>query len=161
MRVQSNFGGIDLISRSSSYTGCKYWSAFSAVSFTNTCVGFFYQICTKSNITSKRNGYTLVTSHLDFLRKLTPALRMSCIDKVLVLSYILVKSSNRPRVFLPIFGKAIRTISISFSFPNRKAYQSSITEKAKQNFVSCIQEPLSNTLTLNFKIHKNLHCMVG
>ena len=37
--------------------------------------------------------------------------------------YILVKSSNRPRVFLPIFGKAIRTISISFAFPNRPAYQ--------------------------------------
>ena len=42
--------------------------------------------------------------------------------------YILVKSSNRPRVFLPIFGRAIRTISISFEFPNRLAYQSSITE---------------------------------
>ena len=43
-------------------------------------------------------------------------------------NYILVKSSNRPRVFLPIFGEAIRTISISFAFPNRPAYQSSITE---------------------------------
>ena len=41
---------------------------------------------------------------------------------------ILVKSSNRPRVFLPIFGKVIRTISISFAFPNRPAFQSSITE---------------------------------
>ena len=44
--------------------------------------------------------------------------------------YILVKSSNWPCVFLPILGKAIRTISISFAFSNRSAYQSSITEKA-------------------------------
>ena len=42
--------------------------------------------------------------------------------------YILVKSSNRPHIFLQIFGKAIRTISISFAFLNRSAYQSSITE---------------------------------
>ena len=42
--------------------------------------------------------------------------------------YILVKSSNRQRMFLPIFGKAIRTISILFAFPNRPVYQSSITE---------------------------------
>ena len=35
---------------------------------------------------------------------------------------ILVKSPNRPRVFIPIFGRAIRTISISFAFPNRQAY---------------------------------------
>ena len=42
--------------------------------------------------------------------------------------YILVKSSNRPRVFLPIVGKAITTTSISFVFPNRPANQSSITE---------------------------------
>ena len=41
---------------------------------------------------------------------------------------ILVKSSKRPCVFLPIYGKAIRTISISFAFANRPAYQSSITE---------------------------------
>ena len=31
-------------------------------------------------------------------------------------------------MFLRICGKAIRTISISFAFPNRPAYQSSITE---------------------------------
>ena len=31
-------------------------------------------------------------------------------------------------MFLPICGKAIRTLSISFAFPNRPAYQSSITE---------------------------------
>ena len=31
-------------------------------------------------------------------------------------------------MFLPIFGIAIRTISISFAFPNRPAYPSSITE---------------------------------
>ena len=33
-------------------------------------------------------------------------------------------------MFLPIFGKAIRTISISFAFPNRPAYQSSLTENS-------------------------------
>ena len=42
--------------------------------------------------------------------------------------YILVKSSNRPQVFLPIFGKAIRTISMSFAIPNRPAYQPLKTE---------------------------------
>ena len=31
--------------------------------------------------------------------------------------------------FLQICGQAIKTISISFAFPNRPAYQSSITEK--------------------------------
>ena len=36
---------------------------------------------------------------------------------------ILVKSSNRPPVFLSIFVKVIITISISFVFPNRPAYQ--------------------------------------
>ena len=75
--------------------------------------------------------------------------------------HILVKSSNRPRVFLPIFGKALMTISISFAFPNRLAYWSSITETAKQNVLSCIRDALPNTLTLNFKIHKNLHWVVG
>ena len=44
------------------------------------------------------------------------------------LKYILVKSSNRPHVFLPIFGKAMRTISISFAFLNRLVFWSSITE---------------------------------
>ena len=34
-----------------------------------------------------------------------------------------VKSSNRPRVFLPIFSKAVCTTSISFALPNRPAYQ--------------------------------------
>ena len=43
-------------------------------------------------------------------------------------TYILVKSSNRPRVFLPILEKAIKTISVSFTFRNRPAYQSWITE---------------------------------
>ena len=36
--------------------------------------------------------------------------------------YILVKSSNRSRVFLSIFGKAIRTTQISFAFPYRPVY---------------------------------------
>ena len=76
--------------------------------------------------------------------------------------YILVKSSNWPCVFLPIFRKANRTISILFAFPDRPAYQSPILQKtAKQNFLSCIWEALPNTLTLNFKIHKNSHWMVG
>ena len=34
-------------------------------------------------------------------------------------------------MFLPIFGKAIRTISISFAFPNRPVYQSSITKNGE------------------------------
>ena len=34
-------------------------------------------------------------------------------------------------MFLPILGKVIGTISISFAFPNRPAYQSSITENGK------------------------------
>ena len=37
--------------------------------------------------------------------------------------YILVKSSNRPRVFLPTFWKVVSTISVSFAVPNRPAYQ--------------------------------------
>ena len=49
---------------------------------------------------------------------------------ILQIVYILVKSCNRPRVFLQIFGKAIRTISISFAFLNRPVYQSSITENS-------------------------------
>ena len=48
-----------------------------------------------------------------------------------ILTYILVKSSNRPRVFLPIFGKAIRTISIDpfhivISLSNRSSIEKSI-----------------------------------
>ena len=37
---------------------------------------------------------------------------------ILLIYYLLVKSSNRPRVFLPISGKAMRSISISFAFLN-------------------------------------------
>ena len=50
-------------------------------------------------------------------------------------AYILVKSSNRPCMFLPIFGKAIRTISILFAFLNRPAYQSPIIENSKAKFL--------------------------
>ena len=32
---------------------------------------------------------------------------------------------------------------------------------AKQNSLNCIREALPNTRTLNFKIHKNLHGVVG
>ena len=51
----------------------------------------------------------------------------------------LVKSSNRPCVFLPIFGKAIRTISISFAFPIRPAYQSPIKDNGKAKFLKLYQ----------------------
>ena len=46
---------------------------------------------------------------------------------------ILIKSSNQPCVFLQIFGKVIRTISISFAFQNRP--DSSITENGKAKFL--------------------------
>ena len=61
--LEPNFGGIDLISRSSSYTGCKHQPLLQS-HLSIHMKDFFYQICTKSNITSKRNGYTLMTSHL-------------------------------------------------------------------------------------------------
>ena len=48
-----------------------------------------------------------------------------------VAAYKLVKSSNQHYVFLPICGKAIKTISISLAFPNRPAYQSLITENCE------------------------------
>ena len=51
-------------------------------------------------------------------------------------AYILVKSSNQPRAFLPIFWKVVSTISVSFAVPNRPAYQYMIPENGLAKFIN-------------------------
>ena len=74
---------------------------------------------------------------------------------------ILVKSSNRPRVFYRFSEKLLAQdqfrLHYRIDLPISKRYQ----KTAKQNSLNCIREALPNTRTLNFKIHKNLHWMVG
>ena len=125
----------------------------------------------KAVVSIDRLQTTSCCVQLQFLKKVTRVHRENISPIIMIIRqvtlsvimsyYILVKSSNKPRVFLPIFRKAIRTISISVAFPNRPANQSSIQKTAKKNFLSCIWEALPNTLTPNFKIDTNLHWMVG
>ena len=100
----------------------------------------------------------MVTCQSELVVKIT----MLCVVRLLPnFIYILVISSNQPHVFLFISYKAISTISISLHHPIDQHISKSYHKTAKHNSQKCIQEALANTATLIFKIHKNLHQMVG
>ena len=65
--------------------------------------------------------------------------------------YILVKSSNLPHAFLPIFGKAIRTISISFAFPELASLSAIHNRKRLSKTPYSLVEN-QNDLELDFKV---------
>ena len=73
-----------------------------------------------------------------------------------------VKTGQKKPWFLHRFSEKLKALyqfhlHYQIGQPISKRYQ----KTAKQNSLNCIREALPNTSTLNFKIHKNLHWMVG